>query len=304
MLPVAGRPIVGHILADVERLGPEEVRLVVGYMGDRLEEYAIQAFPDLPVRCVWQKDQLGLGHAVLQALDEEDTGPALVILGDTVFDVDYEDFVEGGDHTLGVRRVPDPERFGIVELNDDEKTIIRLVEKPREPKGDLALVGLYYIRAAERLREVLTAMVDEGTRTRGEIQLTDALQRMIDAGETLVPYEIGGWFDCGKPETLLQTNRALLELRGGTEWSDGENAVVVPPVAIDPTCTVENAVVGPFVTLCAEVTVRDSVIRDAIVGSGASIRGAVVEGSIIGPDAIVDGRSKEYNLGHGSTVQT
>lgn len=303
MLPVAGRPIIGHILADVARLHPQEVRLVVGYRGDTIERYAERAFPDLPIRLVWQKEQLGLGHAVLQALDAGDRDSVLIVLGDTVFDVDYAKVVAHQDHVLGVRAVPDPERFGIVELNAAGGGITRLVEKPAEPKGNLALVGLYFVRDGEILRQAIAGLVDDDSRTRGEFQLTDALQRMIDAGERFVPYEIGGWYDCGKSETLLATNRALLDLRPQPNPTAGvERSVLIPPVHVGPRCAIENAIVGPHVSLAEGVTIRDAIVRDCILADGALVEGAVLEGSIVGPEARVRGRARTLNLGDNSEV--
>ena len=304
MLPVAGRPIIGHILADVAKLDPKEVRLVVGYRGDTIERYAREAFPDLPIRLVWQKQQLGLGHAVLQALDPGDHDAVLVILGDTVFDVDYEAIVAHAENVLGVRPVPDPERFGIVELDGSGKAIAKLVEKPAEPRGNLALVGLYYVHDGETLRRAIEGLVGDDSRTRGEYQLTDALQRMIESGERFIPFEIGGWFDCGKPETLLDTNRALLELRAASApVASGDRCVVIPPVHLGAGCTIENAVVGPHVSLADGATIRDAVVRDSILGAGARVEGAVLEGSIVGPGALVRGRARTVNLGENSEVE-
>ena len=304
MLPVAGRPIIGHILADVAKLRPDEVRLVVGYRGDTVERYARSAFPDLPIRLVWQTEQLGLGHAVLQALDEGDHDAVLVILGDTVFDVDYEAVVRHAENVLGVRPVPDPERFGIVELDGSGSRIVKLVEKPAEPKGNLALVGLYYVHDADALRRSIAGLVGDDSRTRGEYQLTDALQRMIESGERFVPFEIGGWYDCGKPETLLDTNRALLDLRpSGASSARAKRSLLVPPVHVGSDCTIENAVVGPHVSIADGATVRDAIVRDSILGEGARVEGAVLEGSIIGAGAVVRGRARTVNLGENSEVE-
>lgn len=304
MLPVAGRPIIGHILADLARLGADEIRLVVGYKGETIEEYAREAFPDLPVRLVWQEDQLGLGHAVLQALDEGDDSPVLVVLGDTVFDVDYAAVVASEVHVLGVRKVPDPERFGIVELDESGERIVRLVEKPEVPPTDLALVGLYWLRDGEKLRAAIAGLVDHDVTTRGEYQLTDALQRLIEADEPFAPFEIGDWFDCGKPETLLSTNRALLDRERPRLPADlhGSAAALVPPVWIGADCTIENAVIGPHVTVMNGATIRSAVVRDSILAAGARIENAVVERSIVGPGAVVSGRALEIDLGDGSEV--
>ncbi|HKY60562.1 MAG TPA: sugar phosphate nucleotidyltransferase [Gemmatimonadota bacterium] len=301
LLPVAGRPIIGHILSDLRVLQPHEVRLIVGYRGERLEAYVREEFPDLAVRIVWQKDQLGLGHAVLQGLVEGEDEPVLVVLGDTVFDVDYAAFVAGGENVLGVRSVPDPERFGIVELDGDGR-IEQLVEKPAEPKTDLALVGLYYVSNGELLRRAIAGLVDDDARTKGEYQLTDALQRMIEQGHVFVPFRIGNWFDCGKPETLLDTNRALLDRRPQEIPAEFEDARIVPPVAIGPDCTIARAVVGPFVTLRRNAVVHESVVRDSIIGEGASVRGCVLERSIVGPGASLEAPARTVNLGEGSNV--
>ena len=304
MLPVAGKPIIGHILADVAPLEPTEVRLVVGYQGERVERYAREAFPELPIRIVWQEEQLGLGHAVLQGLDADDHEPVLVVLGDTVFEVDYRAITAHRDHVLGVRRVPDPQRFGIVELDGDGR-IVRLVEKPADPPSDLALVGLYWLTDGGALHAAITGLVDSGTRTRGEFQLTDALQSMIDAGGRFLPFEIHDWFDCGKPETLLETNRQLLDRRGGTpatpdRWS---RAAVVPPVHLAEGCVIENAVVGPHVSLARGATIRDAVVRDSIIAEGATVEGLVLERSIIGPDVRVRRRPAVFNLGDNSEME-
>lgn len=303
MLPVAGRPIIGHILADVAALGPDEVRLVVGYEGESVESYAREAFPDLSIRVVWQEEQLGLGHAVLQGLDRDDPDAVLVVLGDTVFDVDYADVVGRGANALGVCRVPDPGRFGIVELDDDGETVTRLIEKPDDPSSDLALAGLYYVEEGEALRAAIAGLVEADETTRGEYQLTDALQRMIEADERFVAVEIAGWHDCGKPETLLETNRALLEKGAGEHARPGgEDAVVVPPVSIARGCTVERSVVGPYVTLGEGAVVRDSVVRDAILGASAVVDSYVLERSILGTEARARGRPAHLDLGDDSSV--
>ncbi len=302
MLPVAGRPIIGHILADVASLEPSEIRLVVGYRGDSIEAYVNATFPELPVEIVWQHDQLGLGHAVLTALEPEDHEPALVVLGDTVFDVDYEDIVSSPDHALGVRAVPDPERFGIVELDSTGERVVKVVEKPVEPKGNLALAGLYFVRDAGLLRSAMASLVDEGGTTRDEYQLTDALQRMIDADERFVPYSIGGWFDCGKPETLLATNRELLDRNPPEISVSGVDAQFITPVFVGADCVIKNSIIGPHVSLSSGVTVRDSVIRDSIIGDHATVCGFVLEGSIIGPGARVEAAPVVLNLGEKSEL--
>ena len=118
------------------------------------------------------------------------------------------------------------------------------------------------------------------------------------------PFEIGDWYDCGKPETLLSTNRALLDRESPALPDDlhGAAAALIPPVWIGEDCTIENAVVGPHVTLMDGVIVRDAVVRDSILASGSRVEKIVLEGSIVGPDAVISGRAAEIDVGDGSEV--
>ncbi|MFN2433136.1 MAG: sugar phosphate nucleotidyltransferase [Gemmatimonadota bacterium] len=288
MLPVAGRPILGHILASLVPARPEEVRLVVGYRASQIRDYVTQGF-DLPFAFVEQREQRGLGHAVLQALDPElDEEPLLVLLGDTIFDVDYTAIATRDANLLGVRRVDDPRRFGIAVVEDGR--IVRLVEKPAEFVGDLALVGIYRLRRAGDLRRALEELVERGITTRDEYQLTDGLQRMLERGAAFEPFEVDGWFDCGTPEILLQTNRVLLERAGAGVTAAGRgDAEFVGPVHIGDGVELTGAVLGPHVAIGEGSRVLRSTLRDSIVGRGAVIADAFVERAIVGDGARVQG---------------
>ena len=297
LLPVAGKEILGHILDPVATLAPTEVILVVGFMGELVEQYVRDTY-DFPSRFVRQEKLLGLGHALNMALADVHDGPVLIILGDTIVDCDLHAFVREGDNVLGLRQVDDPRRFGVAEVKGGR--IVSLVEKPEHPRTNLAIIGLYYFSDVGRLKPHLQAHVESGRTTRGEIQFTDALQQMITAGETLVPFEVQGWYDCGKPETMLETNRHLLAHRAQPVRVDG--ATIIDPVAIGEGVTIKASVIGPYVSISRGTVVRRSIIQDSIIGADTLIEDAVLEQSLIGRGVTVRGQRHRLNLGDSSEV--
>jgi len=301
LLPVAGRPILGHILdrlADLPELGA--VRVVIGFRGDQVEQYCRTNF-DYEFHFVWQQQQRGLGHAIHLALaDIPDRDQVIVILGDTILEVDLAAFLKSGANVLGVKAVDDPRRFGVVELNSDGTSVKRVVEKPTVPPSRLAVVGLYAIADTARLRLALDRVVAENETTAGEIQMTDALQYLIESGGSLRAATVDGWFDCGKFETLLQTNRYLLD-KLATRY-DINGSVVVSPCYIAPTAVIERCVIGPHVAIGRGATITDSVIADSIVDENAQVSRSVLRESIIGAGAVVNGQAQRLNIGGESGV--
>ncbi len=144
-------------------------------------------------------------------------------------------------------------------------------------------------------------MIEEGIKTKNEYQLTDALQLMIDKGEKLTTFRVDGWYDCGKPETLLATNKFLLE-RNGTNRKI-KNVIINDPVYISEEAKVSNSVIGPFTTIADNCMISDSIIRNSIVSPGAVVERAVLENSIIGSDAVVKGNYKRINAGDSSEIE-
>ncbi|MEY3311913.1 MAG: hypothetical protein RL348_1256, partial [Bacteroidota bacterium] len=219
-------------------------------------------------------------------------------LGDTIFDVDLSLATNSRFSTLGVKSVDDPRRFGVVEL--EKGFISRLIEKPENPTTNLALVGLYFINNPKLLVESLQTLIDNNIRTRDEYQLTDALQMMIDKGEKFTTFPVEGWYDCGKPETLLSTNRYLLD--GKSTYKTPEGAVIIPPAFVAENAIVERSVIGPYTTVASGATVIDSVVRDSIISDGATVTASTLEQSIIGNNAIVKGKFSRLNVGDSSEI--
>ena len=297
LLRVAGKPILGHILDDVVDLGVREVVLVVGYRGQNIVDY-VKANYDLKLSFVEQTERLGLGHAIYLSREFVGDQPVLILLGDTIFKGDLKKMVASGGNSIGVRPVPDPERFGIAEIEGSR--IVSLVEKPEKPKSDLAVAGIYAITDSAALYGALDSIIGSGRRTKGEFQLTDALNMMIENGSELKWFEVEGWYDCGKPETLLETNRALLELAGPRVEVPG--SIIIDPVWIGESAVVESSVIGPFVSVAENSVIRRSIIRNSIVGKGAEVVDGLLDSSLIGDNAVVRGTFKRLNVGDSSEI--
>ncbi len=299
LLNVGGKPIVGHIVDDLIALGIKDILVVVGYMGEMVEEYLRSHYKKVNFKFIYQEERLGLGHATHVALEgEESDEPLLIILGDTVFDVDLRPLLNSEHSSIGVKRVEDPRRFGVAETEGNRVT--KLIEKPDNPTSNLAVVGLYYIKSPLALDAAIRETIDKNIKTKNEYQLTDALQIMMDRGETIEYFEIDGWYDCGKPETLLSTNRHLLDKT--RHFKKRDNVVIIPPVYIADDAKISNSVIGPHATIDSEVEVVDSLIRDSIIGAGASIQNSLLEGSIVGQNAQLKGSFKRVNAGDSTEI--
>lgn len=297
LLNVAGKPILGHILDSLLAENITDATIVIGYMGDMIRQFVEQNY-SLNVEFVQQDQPLGLGHSIWCARDTFDTEPVFIILGDTIFDVNLAPVLASENSMLGVKYVEDPRRFGVVESLDG--VVTRLIEKPENPTSHMAIVGLYHIRNSALLKSTLNELVTNDIRTRGEYQLTDALQMMIDRGETFGTFPVEGWYDCGKPETMLETNRHLLGKQSAIPSVDG--SVIIPPVFIGRSAVVERSVIGPYATVAEGATVKDAHIRNSIVSNGATVTGTLMEDSIVGNNAVVRGRFKRLNVGDSSEI--
>lgn len=292
LIDVAGKPMLSHILDRLVELGIEDVVFVVGHMGEDVKDFVVANY-GFNASFVDQPDRKGLGHAIYMTKDSVRPGPLLIILGDTLFKADLSGVLGGDLSKIAVMETDDPRRFGIVELKDDRVT--RIVEKPSDPPSNLAVIGIYYITDSAALFSCLEHIVESDIKTKGEYQLTDALALLTDRGDPLGVFLVDEWYDCGKPETLLQTNRRLLESQ--RERVSIEGATVIPPVAVHPEASVTGSVLGPHVSVARGVRVKDSVIRDSIICEGSSVTGAVLDGSIIGRKCVVKGVGAALNVG-------
>ncbi len=264
-----------------------------------IREYVVKEYPSMQSDFVEQETMEGLGHAIYTAIPTFDEKEIFIILGDTVFDVDLKKVFTKNYSSLGVKEIDDPRRFGVAVMNNG--FIERLVEKPQTPVSNLALVGLYYIANSDSLVESLNKLVENDIRTKGELQLTDALQMMIENGEKITTFPVDGWYDCGKPETLLSTNKYLLDIKSVSKKFD--NSVVINrPVFIADDVKISNSVIGPYATIDKGSEISESIIKNSIIGSNAFVSKSLLDNSIIGNNSAIRGTFKRLNSGDSSEI--
>ncbi len=299
LLNVGGRPILGHILDQLLACNITKATFVVGYLGDKIKEYVETEYKEIQADYVEQHEMLGLGHAIYTAVPTFDEEEIFIILGDTVFDVNLENVFKSKTTSLGVKEVLDPSRFGVALMENGE--IKKLIEKPKIPISKLALVGLYYIANSALLIECLKEIIDKDIRTNNELQLTDALQLMIEKGEKIITFPVDGWYDCGKPETLLSTNQFLLEKYGTNKRLD--NVFIIDPVFIGENTKIVNSIIGPYTTIADNCEISESIIKNSIISNGSVVQRSMLENSIIGNNAIVKGNYRKLNTGDSSEIE-
>jgi len=304
LVHVAGKPILGHILDELKELGIKRLTLIVGHLGDMIRDYVDNCY-SFETTYVHQEELRGLGHAIY--LTREVVRPEekmFIVLGDTIFKCDLRSVLSSQQNLIGVKEVTDPKRFGIIELQGDR--IAGMQEKPDEPKTNLAIVGIYYLTQPNLLFQALKELIESGQTTKGEFQLTDALQKMIQNGTVFKPFLVDGWYDCGKPETLLQTNREILthERPFNSNHHDAAypNSIINPPVSIAPTALVDSSIIGPYVTVADGAIIKNSVIRDSIISRKASVSNIYLERSIISDNAKVESKPFRLNVGDSSEL--
>jgi glucose-1-phosphate thymidylyltransferase len=298
LLNVGGKPIIAHILDKLLEEGINKVTFVIGYLGDRIKDYVEKKYPSVQSSFVEQEKMEGLGHAIYTAIPTFDEDEIFIILGDTIFDVNLKEVFKNKVSSLGVKEVEDYKRFGVAVVKNG--VIEKLVEKPQLPVSNLALVGLYYVSNRKILVDSLNELVKKDIRTKGELQLTDALQIMIDKGEKVTTFPVDGWYDCGKPETLLSTNQFLLNKKSC--FKPRESVVINQPVFIAEDADITNSVIGPYATISSGCKIKESIIRNSIIDSNAQVEKALLNNSIIGSNSFVRGAYKRLNSGDSSEI--
>ncbi|HMT10950.1 MAG TPA: sugar phosphate nucleotidyltransferase [Ignavibacteria bacterium] len=306
LVNVAGKPMLFHLIDEIVKNGKiDTVILVIGYLGEMIVEAVNKEYSGVDVRFefVEQKEMLGLGHAVYHGAEFVGDEPVIIILGDTIFEFDLDSFISNEYSAIGYKDVEDVSRFGIVESKNG--FITRLIEKPAPgvTESKSAIAGLYFIKNGASLFRAIEYLMDNDIRTRNEFQLTDALMKMVENGEKMLPFEIQNWFDCGKPETLLNTNTYILN-RDHLEENEHEfvNTKLRQPVFIGENCTIQNSEIGPNVTIADGVTVKDSKIVNSLICEDSTVTNAELENVIIGISDTIEG--KQENIMKAGAVLT
>lgn len=301
MLKVAGQPMLQLLLDSLQSIDIDEYIMIVGYLGEQIEEY-VRANVKTKATFVTQHELIGQSHAVHLA-QEHLSGPCLLVFADTLFEADLGAAIRtDADGVAFVKQIDDPRRFGVVELDKMDR-VTRFVEKPTSMDNKNVVIGLYYLKESQRMLQAIEKQMEAARMLKGEYFLTDAFQLMVDDGADFRTAPVRTWLDCGKPETMLETNRYLLE--HGHDNSAAVSApgvAIIPPVNVAPTARLARSVIGPHAVIGANCTVEDSIIRDSIVDDGARVTGALLEHSLVGCQAVLAGRFQAVNVTDESSI--
>lgn len=304
LIPMAGKTILAVIIDQLLEAGVDDFVFVIGYLGEKIQRYIARNYPTLKYTLVTQSDRRGIGHAIWLTREAVGSHELLIVLGDTICDYNVQEFIQSETSMIGVRKVDDPRSFGVAEL-DDHDAVLRVVEKPRIPRSNMAMVGIYYVKETDQLFAALASHIEARMDEEGEYHLTQALEQMIEDGTRFNAFRVANWFDCGKKETLLSTNAILLRQTHEGESNPvntAEGAVIIPPVSIAEGCNIRHSIIGPNVTIGEFTNIEASIIRDSIIGSYAALKEVVLHSSIIGSDAFVRGMRQSLNIGDNTEI--
>jgi glucose-1-phosphate thymidylyltransferase len=299
LIPVAGKPILGFIIDQLLESGIQEFVFIIGYLGEKIKEYVEESYPSIKKKFVVQETREGLGHAIWLTKDViPKKSNVIIVLGDTIIDVNLKKFIELKTSALAIKKVSDPRKFGVAEF-DDNDNIIKVVEKPSIPKSNLALVGLYKINEFDILIKSLDHNIKNNIRSKNEFYLTDGLQEMIQRGVKFQGFKVENWYDCGQKEILLKTNALLLskKKKSVAHKKNLHNCIVIEPIFIGKNTVLKNCIIGPNVTIGDDASICDSIIRDSIIGNYTKLNDVVLFNSLIGSDSEIWGSSQSLNIG-------
>jgi len=303
LIPLAGKTILSIIIDQLAEAGIKDFILVVGYLGDKIMDYAKAQYPDLNITIIYQNERKGLGHAVYLCKEIVGQDEVLIALGDTVCEFNVETLLQSSGSVLCVKKVDDPRDFGVAET-DENGNVTKLVEKPQIPRTNNALVGIYKIAETDLMFKCIEQLMPKAIEEEGEMGLTPALDCMVNLGASFTTMKVANWFDCGKKETLLESNATLLKKWGGeiANAEGYENTIIIPPVSIAAGCEIQNSIIGPNVTIGEKSIISYSVVKESIVGSFTKLYDVVLHDSLIGSDTVIKGETRTLNIGDNTEI--
>jgi glucose-1-phosphate thymidylyltransferase len=298
LLKVAGRPVMDWVMDRLQGLNITELIFITGHLKEQVEEFARSRYR-IPSRYIEQKVQDGTAGAINLARPYV-RGPVLIIFVDTVFEADLTLINRtDADGIIWAKEVEDYQRFGVV-VTDAKGYMTRIVEKPSTPISKLANIGLYYIKAVESLWQGIDHVLANPA-NKGEWYLTDAFQWMIEHGKRILTAEVGGWYDCGKLDTLLETNEILLR-KGAARRVDFPGVTIHDPVYIEDGVTIERSEVGPNVSIERGSRISASRIRNSIIGRDTRLARVDLDGSLLGNSVVLENFQGSSSLGDHSEL--
>jgi glucose-1-phosphate thymidylyltransferase len=300
LLQVAGKPILGHILDRLLRVGLEDFVFVIGDSGYQIESYISTYYPQIKRVFVVQDSLNETAHALWTAKQYiENEGEILIVPGDAIFSLKPQEVLWVKNSVAGVQKVDNPGQYNIAELDDERKFIEKVTAKPKIPMSNFALIGIYKISNVPLMLKAVEHLVSNALITDGEYYMTDVLKIMILEGEKVGIAEANYWYDCGKKDSLLEANAVLL---GRPEFPSADpekfrSCILISPVSIGEGCEIENCIIGPDVAIGNHTKITDSIIKNSIIGSYSELANAVLEASLIGDDVKLKSHQLNLNLG-------
>jgi glucose-1-phosphate thymidylyltransferase len=303
LIPVAGKPIVQHLveyLAEIAGDQIEHIAFVVGNFGKETEKELIRIAESLGAKgsIHYQDEPLGTAHAILCA-QEHLKDRVIIAFADTLFYTDFK-IPEKADGVIWVKKVDNWQQFGVVKVGE-EGHITDFVEKSQTYISDQAIIGIYYFKDGENLKEELQYLIDQNIKDKGEYQLTTAMENMKTKGKKLFPGEVTEWLDCGNKDATVHTNCAVLEHKKNERLIDKssviENSTIIPPTYIGANVTIKNSVIGPCVSIGERTTVENCILKNSIIQSHSRIKNRLINNSMIGNHVIIGGHPDELSIG-------
>jgi len=299
LIHVAGKPLLGHLLDRLSPVKISEAIFIVDEDNQELKDYISKNY-HFKARFILQKERKGVAHAIYGAKKMIHDEEVMILFADTLIDTNLSSFTKlKADGVIWTKQVKDPRNYGVVFMYDG--MITQLIEKPGTPISDKAIVGLYYIKDSSKLFSAIDFLMKNKIKTKGEYQLTDAFQLMINRGLKLISQDVKVWQDCGTIPNLLETNRYLLSKVKST-GGDIKNTVIIKPVLIEKGAKITNSVIGPNVSVGKDANISSCIISESIISSGAYVDMAVMKECTIGKNARVQGAGKKLNLGESSEL--
>ena len=303
LVPVAGKPIVQRLVEDITKVCGEkvdEIAFIIGDFGEQVEKDLVTVAEGLGAKgsIYYQEEALGTAHAILCAKDSLE-GNVVVAFADTLFRADFT-LDADAEGIIWVNQIDDPSAFGVVKL-DENNIITDFVEKPKEFVSDLAIIGIYYFKDGEYLKNELQYLIDNNITDKGEYQLTDALENMKKKGTKFAPGKVNEWLDCGNYKATVYTNQRVLEFIKDENIVDDtvktENTIIIEPCFIGKNVVLKNSVIGPHVSIGENTVIKNSVISNSIIQTSSLIRSSNFKNSMVGNHANIKGRVEEYSVG-------
>ena len=215
LIPLAGKTILSIIIDQLQEARITDFVFIIGYLGEKIQDYVKEKYPNLNCHFVQQNERHGTGHAINLTKEIVGDDEVLIVLGDTIAEYDIKEVVNAPHSMLGVKKVDDPRNFGVAEI-DEDGFISRVVEKPAIPKSNMALVGVYRIKETGFLFSCIQKIIDADIKSYDEFNLTDALECMIQNGVKFQPFKVQNWFDCGKKKHCWNLMPHCLKNLAGT----------------------------------------------------------------------------------------